>query len=382
MRPNQLVQPPDLLTHFLKDPGAVPSPCSVLVKRTVLNEVGGLDEAFRGLYEDQALYAKVATHAPVYVAGTHWARYRQHPASLCAVAGRLGQETAARRLLLRLVGRLPGRAGYAGPSAAARVPVAAGTAALSAHLRRRASTTPHCRSCAAVARRLAKLRRAAGQPAVGRVRFGDLRRLSPFSQRFGFERGQPIDRHYIEMFLARHQADVQGDVLEIGDDAYTRAYGGARVRRSDVLHLHADNPKATIVADLSRAEHLAAEQFDCIICTQTLQYIFDCQAAVRTLSRLLKPGGVVLATAPGLSQVGMEEWSTQRRWAFTDRSVRELFESAFPPGTRRRHDVRERADRRRVSLRVGCPHLRPSELERVSSQYQLVIAVRAMKPAG
>ena len=62
-------------------------------------------------------------------------------------------------------------------------------------------------------------------------------------------------------------------------------------------------PEATIVADLADAAHIPADAFDCIILTQTLHLIFDVRAAVATVRRILAPGGVVLATVPGISQV-------------------------------------------------------------------------------
>jgi SAM-dependent methyltransferase len=119
-------------------------------------------------------------------------------------------------------------------------------------------------------------------------------------------------------------------VLEIAD-APTPGAGGGRVQRSDVLHAAPDNPAATIVADLTSAEHIAAERFDCIILTQTLQYIYDLQAALRTVHRLLKPGGVVLATVPGISQTSRydaEQWGEY--WRFTTFSARRLFGQVFP----------------------------------------------------
>ena len=51
--------------------------------------------------------------------------------------------------------------------------------------------------------------------------------LEPVSRSFGFDRGTPVDRRYIEQFLARHAAAIRGDVLEVGDDGYTRRFGGA-----------------------------------------------------------------------------------------------------------------------------------------------------------
>src|SRR5262245_54268962 len=54
----------------------------------------------------------------------------------------------------------------------------------------------------------------------GALRFGDLRRLSPVSRTFGFDRGLPIDRYYIESFLAEHALDIRGRTLEVADNAY------------------------------------------------------------------------------------------------------------------------------------------------------------------
>jgi SAM-dependent methyltransferase len=148
-----------------------------------------------------------------------------------------------------------------------------------------------------------------GHP-IGAVRFGDLRRTIPIARNFGFERGQPVDRHYIEAFLQTHASSVGGHVLEIGDDSYTRQFGGERVLRSDVLHVLPGNPKATIVADLSNAPLIPSNTFDCVILTQTLQLIYDVRGAVATVHRILKPGGVVLATFPGLSQTDDSNWES------------------------------------------------------------------------
>src|SRR5690606_18275839 len=114
-----------------------------------------------------------------------------------------------------------------------------------------------------------------GRPAVNRVRFGDLRRVEPVSRVFGFDRGLPVDRYYIEAFLARHAGDVRGRVLEVGDDTYTRRFGGEHVTKRDVLHVVEGNPRATFVGDLSDAPGLPSDAFDCIILTQTLHLIYD-----------------------------------------------------------------------------------------------------------
>ena len=154
-------------------------------------------------------------------------------------------------------------------------------------------------------------------PAVGRVKLGDLHRLTPISQCFGFDRGLPVDRYYIERFLARHASEIVGRVLEIGDDAYTRKFGGSRVSRSDVLHVHHGNPRATLVGDLTDPDVLPEAAFDCIVLTQTLQLIYDVRLAIARIHRALAPGGVVLVTAPGISQIDRGEWGKTWFWSFT-----------------------------------------------------------------
>jgi SAM-dependent methyltransferase len=159
--------------------------------------------------------------------------------------------------------------------------------------------------------------------------WGGLRRLEPVSREFGYPRGLPIDRYYIECFLEAHRCDVTGRTLEIGDDEYTRRYGGDRATRRDVLHVHARNPAATIVGDLIHAPQIADGIFDCIILTQTLHLIYDVDRAVATIHRILRPGGVVLATFPGISQLSHDEWSRTWSWGLGSRLAGRLFTSRF-----------------------------------------------------
>lgn len=164
----------------------------------------------------------------------------------------------------------------------------------------------------------------------GQVHFGNLRRVTPITRSFGFERGQPVDRYYIEHFLSEHAGDIHGRVLEIGDNQYTRQFGGDRVTQSDVLDLKSDNPNATFIADLTCAEHVPSDTFDCIIFTQTLQFVYDLRAAIKTLQRILKPKGVLLATFPVISQIcryDMDRWGDY--WRFTNASVGRLLGDVF-----------------------------------------------------
>ena len=104
-------------------------------------------------------------------------------------------------------------------------------------------------------------------PPVGSISFGNLRRLTPISREFGYDRGFPVDRYYIENFLASHSDDIKGRVLEIGDNSYTRQFGGERVSQSDILHAVEGNLAATFVGDLTNAEQVPSDSFDCPLLT-------------------------------------------------------------------------------------------------------------------
>ena len=124
-------------------------------------------------------------------------------------------------------------------------------------------------------------------------------RLRPISILYGSDRGQCIDRFYIEEFLARNSKDIRGRVLEIADNTYTLRFGAQRVLQSDILHAAQGNPRATLVGDLTRPEDFASDvlgRFDCLLLTQTFPFIYDTSAAVRGRCQLLAPEGVLLAT--------------------------------------------------------------------------------------
>ncbi len=195
------------------------------------------------------------------------------------------------------------------------------------------------------------------------------------------ERGQPIDRYYIERFLKRQADDIQGRVLEIGDNVYTRRYGQERVSESIVLHIAEQKEHVTLIGSLTEQSSIPARSFDCLVVTQTLQFIFDVKTAVRTIHHALKPGGVALVTVPGISQISrydMDRWG--HYWSFTTRSVEELFADVFPC------DHLQIEAHGNVLAAIAFLHglaseeLRPAELNYVDHDYQLLVTVRAVRP--
>lgn len=167
------------------------------------------------------------------------------------------------------------------------------------------------------------------RPAAGTVKTGDFFRTTPFSNVFGYDRGGPIDRYYIENFLSAESEYICGRVLEIGDNEYTLRFGKENVQQSEVLHVNDSNPVATIVGDLSDAPQIADNSFDCIILTQTLHMVYDYKAVIKTCYRILKPGGTLLLTVPGITPIDYGEWGKTWLWSFTGRVMEMILAESF-----------------------------------------------------
>jgi SAM-dependent methyltransferase len=195
------------------------------------------------------------------------------------------------------------------------------------------------------------------------------------SREFGFDRGKPVDRWYIERFLSEHRADVRGAVLEVAENTYTQWYGDGEVTTSDVLH-HTGNAESTVVGDLTTGEGLPSATYDCFICTQTLPFIYDVHAAVRGIAKVLKPEGVVLATLPGMSQVSREDkrdWGDW--WRFTSQGAERLFGEAFDHVEVAAHgNVLSAAA---FLYAYAAEELTERELAHRDAEYELLITVRA-----
>jgi SAM-dependent methyltransferase len=212
--------------------------------------------------------------------------------------------------------------------------------------------------------------------------WGELRRLAPIDPAFGLGRGKPVDRQYIEGFLRRHAADIRGRVLEVGEDTYTREYGAGAVTQSEILHADDSNSRATVIADLAGENALPDEVYDCFVCTQTLTYIYDLRRAVQTIRRILRPGGVLLATVPGITQASphdRERWGEY--WRFTAQSLARLLGDEFGSAN---VDVEPHGNVLAATafLQGLCTgDLRAEELDHVDDRYQLLVTGRAVKRA-
>jgi glycosyltransferase involved in cell wall biosynthesis len=399
VQPDTLIKPPQLLfPFFFRQESAIPNPSNILIRKKVVAEIDGFEESFNGLYnvyEDQAFLAKLCLKSPVIATNACWDLYRQHPNSSCAVVENIGQEYEARQFFFRWLAAYLAGQGIEDP-------------ALWRELRKEIRRISHPDSQRLlqktkqktqqarnllfhVAQKLmpapvycwvsSRLRGQEYHPPVGWVRFGNLRRTTPLSQMFGYDRASPIDRYYIENFLAAHQSDIRGHVLEIAEDNYTRRFGGDRVTKSDVLHLDPDTPKTTLVGDLTTADHIPSDTFDCILLTQTLQFIYDVPSALKTVFRILKPSGVVLVTIPGISPISrydMERWG--QYWSFTTQSARRLSEEVFPPDCVEIQAFGNILVASAFLFGMAAQELEKEELDHRDPDFELIITIRAVKP--
>jgi len=198
---------------------------------------------------------------------------------------------------------------------------------------------------------------------------------------WGFDRGTPVDRYYIERFLEDHRQDIHGRVLEVKDSGYTARYG-VGVEQRDILDVNPANPYATIVADLATLDGVASVEFDCFVLTQTLQYIYDTRAAITHAHRILRLGGVLLAMVPAVSRVARRPGLQTDYWRFTVASCSLLFGDIF--------GVQQTTVRSYGNVLTGIAFLTGMayqelscrELEAHDEYFPVIVAVRATKRQG
>jgi len=208
---------------------------------------------------------------------------------------------------------------------------------------------------------------------------GDLRRSTPIDANWGFERGTPIDRVYVERFVGSHAQDIRGRALEIAAADYTSRFGRG-VERVDILMATEGNPDATIIGDLAHAPQIPADTFDCAIVTQTLQFVYDVKGAVATLHRILAPGGVLLATVPGLTKISPPEDEVFGEWwHYTARSLRRLAAEAFGEDNVEVQSFGSVLTATGFLYGLAASDLRREELDAHDPLYEVIIGLRAVK---
>lgn len=387
---NTVLHPPQLLILLLQDESTLPSCCDVLLRRESYHQIGGFAEGDCGFDADLAFYTQLYHNAAVYVATKCWARHRQGGDSSPEITPPT-LDTQRRANFLRWVETYLANQDHLDASVwkvlqqeiwPYRYPLLQQLKNSPKLLYKLAKTLEILLLPFPIRYGLGiRWHRRKLEPWLGWVRFGHFRRLLPISQMYGFERGQPIDRYYIEKFLACHAQDIQGHVLEICDPFYTFKFGGDRVTQSDVLDADADNPTATLIADLADAAQVPANIYDCIILTQTLQFIYNTRAALQTMFRILKPGGVLLLTVPCISRLDHDNTSKWGEyWRFTTYSIQQLLAEVFPADQVMVDAYGNVFTSMAFLYGLAIEELRQVELDYHDPTYELLVTARAVKP--
>lgn len=371
---NQWFPPEPTLVNVLSY--GVPHIASMF-RRTAFERAGGFDERLHGFEDTEFWVAMLASGARGAVLPEALFNYRLRPRSLHARATRPDTHVDAWTRIYRK------HAHTLAPYCLELV-----RAKESFAIQQREHYKAMVQEHAMLSERLADLERECAE-ALGElaclglppVDFGELNRLTPVSDRWGIDRGLPVDRHYIDRFVEQNRDAITGHVLEVKDPGYTHRFGAATV--VDVIDIDPDNRSANIVADLSAADVIASDTYDCIVLTQTLGLVRDVPAALAHVARVLKPGGTLLVSLPATGRLSPEgDGLDGDFWRFTEASVRALLTEHFPPGSFTVEGFGNPLTNAAFVYGYAAEELPQGALEVNAPAFPIVYCARARKPAS
>ncbi len=204
-------------------------------------------------------------------------------------------------------------------------------------------------------------------------RWGNLRRTRPFSSTFGFERGTPIDRHYLDRFLRENQSLIRGRVLEVQTSAYTDRFGtGVTCSETfDILPQFQPTYLGDFTAD---GGPIPDRAFDCLLLPNTLPHFRDLAGGLARARRVLRPGGVILASAAGLLPLTGD---VPDYWRFSPDGWRERLAAAWPDLAVEVTAYGNCLSAVGAQLGLAAEELTAAELDEVDSRFPLLTTIVA-----
>jgi SAM-dependent methyltransferase len=125
-------------------------------------------------------------------------------------------------------------------------------------------------------------------------------KLLPISTDFGWSRGTPVGRHYVNKFVAEMATGLGGTVLEFGESRYKACF--KTVQQYQVIDV-VPGPSVDYVCDIHDVSSVPEHYFDVIVCTQVLEHVERPVDALRQLHKLLKHDGHLICTVPFLAHI-------------------------------------------------------------------------------
>src|SRR5207247_757763 len=95
--------------------------------------------------------------------------------------------------------------------------------------------------------------------------------------------------------------------------------------------------------------------------------------------RILKPGGILLATFPGISKIDQSEWPDSWFWCFTRSSARRLFGDVFGPSNIAVQAFGNVLTAISFLHGLAWEELKREELDYHDPDYEVLITLRAIK---
>jgi hypothetical protein len=207
-------------------------------------------------------------------------------------------------------------------------------------------------------------------------RWGNLRRTRPFSENFGFERGTPIDRHYLQRFLKEHADRITGDVLEIQLPGYTQKYG-RNVVTSHTLDINASF-RPTYCTDLAVADSVPSNRYDCFLLPNTLCVLKDIEACLRQALRVVRPGGMVLGTSAGFVPLTPD---ASDYWHLSAAGWSEVASRVWPRGSYEVRSYGNALSAVAAMMGLAVEELTDEELDVHDDRYPVLVTLACRKPA-
>ncbi|TXI31711.1 MAG: SAM-dependent methyltransferase, partial [Niabella sp.] len=181
---------------------------------------------------------------------------------------------------------------------------------------------------------------------------------------------------YIEQFLKENSHLIQGRVLEIHDNYYTKKFGGNQVTQSEALDIDANNKQADIIGDLRHVPQIADNTYDTIILTHTLGVIDDYPSALRECSRILKPNGIILVT---VSAMGIALDVENSYWRYTIASMKYILKEFFKGSDVKAFGYGNVLSGQAFWVGLSCEDLTTEELNYNDPRYPIIIGGTAKK---
>lgn len=436
VEPNIIYEPYSLL-NILFPLGEVFAPCPsvLLMTKEIVERIGGFEESFTGMYqfyEDQVFLSKLYVNARIYPVGKCWIKYRIHPDSCSSKVKEVGMHHRVKLHYFYWLKEYLNDNGFKNESTLAIV-----NANLSelkskiendvnnwkqiadnrkkeidklkkqiAVLKKKSSKNDNRNqivkyknlndlSPSKIGKQATRLVDQYLLPSVYNFSkvikssifsvignnedpFSKARLINPVSKQWGWDRGMPIDRYYIEKFLRQNSECIKGDVLEINDNKYTKKFGREDVLKSEVLDIDENNKDATIIADLQKTDNLESNRFDCIILTQTLQLTYDYDSVIANCKKILKDNGVLLATFPGITKILINK-PFKWYWSFSNDSAVKVFSKYFKPEKLKIDIYGNVLSASAFLYGLSAEELKANELNYHDPHYEVIIAVKAKK---